>query len=209
MKSNTMHHLFPLLQLTIRTLHKLHLRPHSIKIPRARKRSPKLCNLPRSLINCNHITTRHFLLPNRLNHLRPQIINRLHLRRLQRQLPRLRRSSSHRRTINLNLNNLTFNHLRFLLNSHTNRLTKSLRQSFGFRHLKREKLTTSNHGERSLKTEGFRHSHCNSGFASTWLTGEKNSASSDFTVFNHLKNDAGGFASGDLADHAFRDGAWL
>uniref|UniRef100_A0A7C9D3G4 Uncharacterized protein n=1 Tax=Opuntia streptacantha TaxID=393608 RepID=A0A7C9D3G4_OPUST len=121
-----MNNLLPLLQLPFRALHKLSMRPHGVEIPRPRKRPPKLGNLPRSLIDGNNIPTLHLLLPQSFNHLSPKVINRLHIRRLQRQLPRLRRTSGHRRAVNLDLHHLAFNHLGLLLDSHTNCSTKCL-----------------------------------------------------------------------------------
>ncbi|MFS7911232.1 hypothetical protein Hanom_Chr02g00115671 [Helianthus anomalus] len=74
MKCNTMHHLFPLLQLLmIKTLHKLYLRSNPIIFYRPRKQLPEFRYLPKSLIN-RHIPTLHASIK-----VCPKIINCLRL----------------------------------------------------------------------------------------------------------------------------------
>ncbi|KAJ0488006.1 hypothetical protein HanRHA438_Chr12g0533921 [Helianthus annuus] len=125
MKCNAMHHFFPLLQLAIWTLYELRLRPHCIIISRPRKRPPEFRYLPRSLIDCNHIATLNLILTQCFDHLRPKIIHRLHLRRLQSQLPGFRCRSGHRWTVDLDFNNFPFDHFGLLFDPYTNSLPKT------------------------------------------------------------------------------------
>lgn len=200
-----MHHLLPFLELPIGTLHELHLRPHSIKIPRPRKRPSKLRDLPGRLIDGDHVAAGHFLLPQLLNHLRPQVIHSLHLRRLQRQLPRLRRGTGHRRPIDLDLNDLALDDLGLLLDPHADGLAERLGEGFGLRHLEGEELAAGDHRERGLEAEGLRHAHGDGGLAGSRLAGDEDGAAGDLAVFYHLEDDSGCLAGGGLADHAFGD----
>lgn len=209
MESDAMHHLLPFLQLAIRALNELRLRAHRVVIPRPRERPPELRNLPRRLIDGDNVPTLHLLLPQRLDHLRPQVVHRLHLRRLQRQLPGLRRRTGHRRAVDLDLHDLALDHFGFLLDPHPDGLPERLHEGLGLGHLEGEELAAGEHGEGGLEAEGLGHAHGDGGLAGAGLAGEEDGAAGYLAVPDHLEDDAGGLAGGGLADHALGDGAGL
>ena len=111
-----MNNLLPLLYLTFRTLHKSSLWSKSIKISCLCKAPPYLRYPARCLIYGNDITRYDLLLLYRLDHLRAQLINRLHIRCLQRDLPAL--GVVVRGFLNLDLQDLALDYLGLFLYSY-------------------------------------------------------------------------------------------
>lgn len=186
-----------------------YLRPHGVEIPRPRERPPELRDLSRSLINGDDVTAAHLLLPERLNHLRAQVVHGLHLRRLERELAGLGGGAGDGGAVDLDLDDFPFDDLSLLLDADAYGLAEGLGEGLGLGHLEGEELAAGDHGEGGFEAEGLGHAHGDGGLAGAGLAGEEDGAAGDLAVADHLEDDTGGLAGGGLADHALGDDAGL
>ena len=89
MQKNTIRnpHLFSFLQFSFGALDELGLGSHGVVVSRSGEGSAEPRDLACGFIDGDNVTGDDFFLRQTLDHLLTQIVNRLHFRRLQRQLP--------------------------------------------------------------------------------------------------------------------------
>ena len=165
----------------------------------------------RRLVDRDHVARRALLLGQRVDHLLAEIVHRLHLGRLQRQLARLAgaRGGACGRAVDLDLDHLALDNLRLLLDAHADRPAERLRERLSLVHLQRKDLGRGNGGEGRVGAERLRHAHGDGGLARTRLARDQDRAARDPTVTDHLQDHAGCLARVRLPDHTLRDGARL
>ena len=147
MQADCMNHLFFLHNFSFGTLSKSCLWRHCIILACFGKTSALLGNLARPLVNRNYISSSDFLIHKTFDHLWAKIIYRLHVSGLESKLSSSLIVGS---LLNINMNNLSLNDLRFFFYSHCNWSSKSLCKTFCLAHFKRENLRAWNHVERCL-----------------------------------------------------------
>mmetsp|Transcript_13014 Transcript_13014/g.50886 ORF Transcript_13014/g.50886 Transcript_13014/m.50886 type:complete len:477 (-) Transcript_13014:125-1555(-) len=196
--------LLSLLKLALGALHEFGLRAHGVVVAAPGERPAQLGDPAAHLIDRDDVAGADLLLVQGLDHLLPEVVHRLHLRRLQRELAHLRRRAGRRRPVDLDLDNLALDDLRLLLDLDADRLAERLGQGLGLGHLHREDLRAGHHGEGRLLAEGFGHAHRDGGLAGAGLSREEDSAAGDLTVADHLQDHARSFTRVDLAHHSLR-----
>lgn len=131
-----MHHLLPLLELALRALHELGRGAHGVVVAGPGEGAPEDGDPAGGLVDGDHVPGLHLLLGEGLDHLLAQVVDGLHLRGLERQLPRLApRRGTGRWAVDLNLHHLALDDLGLLLDAHTDGAAEGLRQRLGFVHL--------------------------------------------------------------------------
>ena len=81
--------LFPLLQFALRALDEFGLRPHGVVVSGARERSAQTRYFAGGFVDGDDVAGDDFLFGQAFDHLLPEIVDRLHLRRFQRQFTHL------------------------------------------------------------------------------------------------------------------------
>mmetsp|Transcript_3864 Transcript_3864/g.17004 ORF Transcript_3864/g.17004 Transcript_3864/m.17004 type:complete len:483 (-) Transcript_3864:42-1490(-) len=196
--------LLSLLKLALGALHEFGLRTHGVVVAAPGERPAQLGDPAADLIDRDDVAGADLLLVQGFDHLLPEVIHRLHLRCLQRELAHLWRRAGRRRPVDLDLDNLALDDLRLLLDLDADRLAERLGQGLGLGHLHREDLRAGHHGKGRLLAEGFGHAHRDGGLAGAGLPREEDRAAGDLTVANHLQDHARSFTRVDLAHHSLR-----
>mmetsp|Transcript_27388 Transcript_27388/g.69692 ORF Transcript_27388/g.69692 Transcript_27388/m.69692 type:complete len:387 (+) Transcript_27388:657-1817(+) len=205
------HHLLTFLQLTLWRLYELCVRPHGVVVARAGERAAEHGDAAGRLVDRDDVTRLHLLLRQRVDHLLPEVVHGLHLRRLECELARLGCSCRrpHRRAIDLNLDNLALDDLGLLLNAHADRPPERLRQRLRLVHLEREDLRRCDGGERRVRAERLRHAHRDRSLAGAGLARDEDGTTRDLPVADHREDYARCLPRRRLTDHALRDSARL
>mmetsp|Transcript_42728 Transcript_42728/g.106338 ORF Transcript_42728/g.106338 Transcript_42728/m.106338 type:complete len:379 (-) Transcript_42728:89-1225(-) len=210
MQRDDMHHLLALLQLSLRALHELGIRPHGIIVAGPGEGASKDRDASGRLVNRDHVPCLRLLFGERVDHLLAQIIYRLHLRRLQGQLARLSTGGSSRgRPVDLNLDDFPLDDLCLLLDAHANRPAERLCERLCLVHLQREDLGRGDRGERSVRAESLRHAHCDGSLPRTRLPRDEDRPPGDVPFLDHAEDDARCLPCVRLPDHPLGDHARL
>mmetsp|Transcript_97037 Transcript_97037/g.274490 ORF Transcript_97037/g.274490 Transcript_97037/m.274490 type:complete len:428 (-) Transcript_97037:7-1290(-) len=206
MQVHRVHHLFPLLQLTLRALHEARLRPHRIVVAGSGEGATEQRNLPRRLVDCDDVTCLDALFLYRFYHLLAQVVHGFHLCCLQRHLSESG-SLPVRRALDLDLHHLALDQLGFLPDPHPDRSPESLRQGLRLAHLQGEDLRASQAREGCVLSQRLRHAHGDRGLAGPRLAGDEDRPPGDFALLDHGEDDACRPPRAVLPHHALGDHA--
>ena len=116
-QSHCMNNFLSLLKLALGTLNKSSLGALVVEITRSREWLSKLRDLSWCFVNCNDVSCHDFLFLNGLNHFMAEVVNGFHFSGFQSNFSGLVAALNW--LINFNFDNLTFNDLGFLSDSHT------------------------------------------------------------------------------------------
>mmetsp|Transcript_43163 Transcript_43163/g.115447 ORF Transcript_43163/g.115447 Transcript_43163/m.115447 type:complete len:210 (-) Transcript_43163:78-707(-) len=203
-----MHDLLALLQLPLGALHELGRRPHGVEVARAGEAPPQLADLAAGLVDGDDVARLHLLLLQPLDHLGAQVVDGLHLRRLERQLAPLL-PAPRRGLVDLHLHHLALDDLRLLLDAHADGPPERLRERLRARHLERVDLRAREHGEGGVGAQRLRHAHGDGRLARAWLTSNEQSPSSNFPFLDNSQHDTGRPSCVYLANHTLRNHSCL
>merc|ERR1719370_1882716 len=207
-QSDSVNHLFPLLKFSLWTLDKPRASPRSVIIPGSCKTPSQSCDLAGRLVDGDHVPCLHLLLDHRLDHLVAQVVYSFHFCCLEGQLSHLSPSAGGR-SINLDFNNFPLNYLGLFADSHTNAFPERLSQCLCFTHFQGKYLRACHRSEGSVCAQGLCNTHGNCSFSCARCSSYQDSASGNFSFFDHLHNNASSPTRGCLTHHALRHRSWV
>ena len=135
-EAHVVHDLLSLLQLALGALDEARRGAHGVVVPRSAEGPPELGNLPRRLVDRYDVARRDLLLRQGVDHLRAQVVDRLHVRRAERQPPLLLHPflllvAGGEGRVDLYLDDLALHDLRLLEDLDADALPQGLRQRLG------------------------------------------------------------------------------
>eukprot|EP00051_Salpingoeca_urceolata_P026918 m.479273 g.479273 ORF g.479273 m.479273 type:complete len:369 (-) comp21389_c0_seq1:118-1224(-) len=200
-QADGVHDFLALLKLALGSVNKFCSRPGCVVVTCARKRPPNHTNLPRCLVNCDHVPCHDFLLCERFNHFAAEVVNGFHFGCFEGELANLC-AVTRSGTVDLHLNDLALDHFCFLLDAHANAAAKCLGERLGLAELVGKQLRPRQHGEGDILGHGLANALCHCRLARAGLAGNQDGPPSNLALLDHLHNDTSGAASSLLPDHA-------
>lgn len=154
-QAHGMHDLAALLNLALGTLNKSCIRPHSIVIPTPREATTKLGDPSRSLVDCDNVPSKNFVLGERVDHFVSEVVDGLHVGGLNGQATRFGCASE--RAVDLEFDNLALDNFCFFFNTDTDGAAKCLGESLSFGEGQGEDLGGGDGGERNVRAKTLCH----------------------------------------------------
>mmetsp|Transcript_6849 Transcript_6849/g.19132 ORF Transcript_6849/g.19132 Transcript_6849/m.19132 type:complete len:353 (+) Transcript_6849:536-1594(+) len=200
--------LLSLLQLPLWTLHEASLGPHGIVVSAAAEGTAELADLSAGLVNGDNVAGRHLLLGEGVDHLGPEVVHGLHLRRAEGETsalleptPRGALLGGSDGGIDLNFHHLALDDFGLLEYPNADGPAEGLRQHLRLGHFQAEHLRSAQGGEGGVLPELLGQPHGDGGLARAGLAGEEDGPAADLALPDHPVDDADGPAGGGLADH--------
>lgn len=147
-----------LLELAVGALQELGVGAHGVVVAGAGVGAAQLGDLAAALVDGDDVAGDDALPRHGVDHLGAHVVDRLHVRRLDRELALL--GAPRHAPVDLDLHHLALHHLRLLLDPHPDRLPERLRQRLRLGHLEREDLRRRERREGDVGPERLRHPHC-------------------------------------------------